>query len=285
METRREPLADFLGWFSLGLGVPQVAAPGAVCRAIGVRKDPGSRAWIRLVGVRELSAAAGILGQRRPAPWVWARVAGDAMDLTLLVTALLTRRERPRRILAAIGMVQGIAVADVVAAVRLRRDEPDQQDDDRSTHLTAAITVRRAPEDVYRFFREQRPPPGAKPEWTVEVLADEPNERLAWRAIDGGQVTVSSTAWFSPAPGERGTEVRLEVEYGVPAGILGGAIAAVLGASRRQAREDLRRFKQLLEAGVVARSEATPEGTGKRAFPRQRPAQPAPEPVGAESAS
>jgi hypothetical protein len=75
MQTRREPLTDLLGWLSFGLGVPQVAAPGAVCRAIGIRDDARSRAWMRVVGVRELSAGAGILGQRSPTPWrsAWSR--------------------------------------------------------------------------------------------------------------------------------------------------------------------------------------------------------------------
>ena len=55
-------LVPFLGWFSLGLGVAQIAAPQAVARLIGLRDDDRSRLWMRVVGVRELAAAAGADG-------------------------------------------------------------------------------------------------------------------------------------------------------------------------------------------------------------------------------
>src|SRR4051794_7068875 len=77
-------LTRFLGWFSLGLGVPQTVTPQRVNRLIGVRDDRASRTWQRIVGVRELAAAAGIFSRPRPAGWLWARVAGDIEDLALL---------------------------------------------------------------------------------------------------------------------------------------------------------------------------------------------------------
>ena len=99
-------LARAMGWFSIGLGVPQVAATGAVNRAIGVRNDSRSRLAQRAVGVRELGAAGGIFSQRHPAPWLWSRVAGDMMDLALLGTGL-GKSDSRRRTLAAIASVLG----------------------------------------------------------------------------------------------------------------------------------------------------------------------------------
>ncbi|HEX7298741.1 MAG TPA: SRPBCC family protein [Solirubrobacteraceae bacterium] len=308
METRDDALTTFLGWFSLGLGVPQVVAPGRVCRAVGVRDDDTSRFWMRLVGVRELAAAAGILGQRRPAPWLWARVAGDAMDLTLLAAALVTKRERAARIVGAMGSVAGITVADVVDAIRLGR-QPETGDE--TVRSRFAVTVRRDPEEVYGFWHDlenlprfmkhlesvqvtgdrrshwsAHAPVARTVEWDAEIVEDRPGERIAWRSVDPADVRNSGSVRFSPAPGERGTEVRLDMEYTVPGGTLGLTVAKLLGeAPEQQARDDLQRFKQVMEAGVIARSEATPEGMASRRLLRQRPAQPPPEPVGAGAGS
>ena len=98
-ETRDNPpderLAKGLGWFSIGLGLTQVLAPRGFARSIGVEDDGGNCAVVRLVGLRELACGIGILSRRRPAGWVWARVAGDMMDIALLGSALAS--EPPRR--------------------------------------------------------------------------------------------------------------------------------------------------------------------------------------------
>jgi len=80
----QDPMAKGLGVFSLALGIPQTLAPGRVNRLIGVKDDATSRMLMRAVGVRELVAGVGIFTDRRPTQWVWARVAGDTMDLALL---------------------------------------------------------------------------------------------------------------------------------------------------------------------------------------------------------
>src|ERR671917_1842052 len=83
-----ERLAKALGLASVALGAPLVAAPGRVTRFVGLDDRPATRAVARGVGVRELAAAAAILPRSRPLPGVWSRVAGDGMDLALLLTAL-----------------------------------------------------------------------------------------------------------------------------------------------------------------------------------------------------
>ena len=91
-----ERLAGFLGWFSIGLGLTRSLAPRGVARFIGVRDDRTDRAILRLVGLQELACGVGILSTRRPAGWVWARVAGDVVDLALLGGGDGLRRHRSR---------------------------------------------------------------------------------------------------------------------------------------------------------------------------------------------
>jgi hypothetical protein len=78
-----DPLTRGLGWASAALAVPQLVRPAGFARVLGVGEAPRHRLTTLVVGVRELVAAAGLLGRPHPA-WLWARVGGDAMDLTLL---------------------------------------------------------------------------------------------------------------------------------------------------------------------------------------------------------
>lgn len=115
-----------------------------------------------------------------------------------------------------------------------------------------------------------RAPAGATVEWQAEIVEDRPGERLAWRSLDGSDIHHSGAVTFEHAPGARGTEVRAVLDYSPPAGAVGRAIAKLFGEEpEQQIREDLRRFKQIMEAGEIALS----DGPGLR-----RPAQPAPRP-------
>lgn len=109
-------MARLLGWFSIGLGAAELAIPGAVQKVSGV----GSPALLRAYGLREIATGAGILGSKRPAGWMWARVAGDVLDLTTLAVPLASRSPRRRRqALGATLAVAGVTLADVVCAVQL----------------------------------------------------------------------------------------------------------------------------------------------------------------------
>jgi uncharacterized membrane protein len=102
-----------------------------------------------------------------------------------------------------------------------------------------------------------------------------------WRSRDEVQTRWTSyapenapdgTVWFAAAPGGAGTEVYLEVEQHP---IVGAALKTIGEEPHQQAKDALRRFKQIVETGEIIRSEASPEGeTHRRIFPRQRPAQP-----------
>lgn len=108
-------VATGLGWFSLALGAAQLAAPDAVNRLIGVRPTEANRDLMRAIGVREVIAGLGILRSVDPSGFLWARVAGDAMDLGLLAIALNTGTEPARTGLATLA-VAGVTALDVTAA-------------------------------------------------------------------------------------------------------------------------------------------------------------------------
>jgi uncharacterized membrane protein len=85
---------------------------------------------------------------------------------------------------------------------------------------------------------------------------------------------------FETAPGGRGTEVHVALDYELPGGKLREAVAKVLGEDPgQQVKDDLRRFKQVLETGEVVRSDGTPEGQSTKRLFKQRPAQPLEEPI------
>lgn len=105
--------ADGLGWFSIGLGMAEVLMPGRLGRMIGVGEHTTT---LRALGVREIATGVGVLLQRRPKAGLWARVAGDAMDLALLAKAFGGREDRRQRIAVAAGLVLGIGVLDYLCA-------------------------------------------------------------------------------------------------------------------------------------------------------------------------
>jgi hypothetical protein len=108
-------LARGLGWFSLGLGAVQMFAPRELSRSLGLYRG---REVLPMLGAREALSGVGILASRRPAPWLWSRVAGDAIDLALLARAA----KRPENDRLALGLafaaLLGVAVLDLAAARR-----------------------------------------------------------------------------------------------------------------------------------------------------------------------
>lgn len=95
-------------------------------------------------------------------------------------------------------------------------------------------------------------PAGRTVEWDAVVHNLIENELIAWRSLPGSTVNSAGSVSFKDAPGDRGTEVRIELQYDPPAGMFGAALAALWGEEpSQQIREDLHRLKQILEAGEV----------------------------------
>lgn len=279
-----EQLVKALGWLSIGLGLAQLLAPRQVSRAIGIGDSLNT---MRALGARELTSGIGILAQRRPAGWLWSRVAGDAMDLALLGNAARKPGVQRNRLNFATAAVVGVAVLDLLVSAQEGRREAVEEGrfSSGAMKVDKIITVNRPPEECYRFWRDfenfprfmkhlesvrvtdenrtawkAKAPAGMSVEWEAEVTADEPGRMLAWHSVSGSVDNIGSVR-FLPAPGGRGTLVHVELQYSPPGGAAGAMVAKLFGEEpSMQIDEDLRRFKWLIETGEIPTTIGQPSG-------------------------
>jgi uncharacterized membrane protein len=265
-------IATGLGWFSLGLGAAQLLAPGALNRLAGIHDDAAARLAQRIVGVREVGAFAAIMADRpRPALPLWSRVGGDLMDLALLARAWERKRESTPRVALTIANIVGVTGLDTYAAIRHtraeRRHEPESEGKAAGggpVQVKAAVTIRKSREEVEPAWRRFETDGGLSGWRSDAAGAENPSDGVAHLR-------------FAQAPAEQGTEVHAELSYEPTAGKVGALLTKALGDDPAQkVKDDLRRFKQVVETGEVVRSEAKPEGTRTTPPLKERPAQPVP---------
>ena len=153
-----------------------------------------------------------------------------------------------------------------------------------------SVTVNKPPEELYSFWRglenlprfmnhlesvqwldsnrthwKVKAPAGMNVQWDAEIIADTPNEIIGWRSLPGADVDNAGSVRFERAPGGRGTIVRVQMQYNPPGGKAGALIAKLFGEEpEQQLREDLRRFKQIMEAGELPTTEGQPSGRDAR---------------------
>lgn len=96
--------------------------------------------------------------------------------------------------------------------------------------------------------------PGEIPiQWDAEITKDITDEMIGWRSVDDSIIETAGYVRFEQAPVRRGTLVRVALEYNLPAGRVGAAIAALFGKRPgAHVEELLRRFKQVMETGEFA---------------------------------
>ena len=294
-----ERIAPKLGWFSIALGAVQLAAPGALSNAIGVRDSDDARTLQRIVGVREVMAGVGILTANDPSRWLWARVVGDLMDLALLGRAFGAKQVDRNRLLVATTSVLGITALDAYTALQVSRSGSRTGPVGRRPQMltTKTVVVNRAPDEVYAFWRDfqnfprfmlhldevrdlgggrsrwrAKGPGGKAIEWDAEITHDQPDTLIGWRSLPGADIDNEGSVRFERAPGGRGTLVRVNLRYDMPGGALGKAAAKLMNTEPgQQVSDDLRRFKQLLETGEVVRSESSIHLTMHPAQPPENP--------------
>jgi hypothetical protein len=109
-------LARCLGWFSIGLGAMELLAPGRLARWLGME---GREGLIQGYGAREVMTGLAILSTGDPTPWIWGRVAGDALDIATLATAMDERNPRRRNVEIALATVAAVTAVDVVCGQQL----------------------------------------------------------------------------------------------------------------------------------------------------------------------
>jgi uncharacterized membrane protein len=110
-------------------------------------------------------------------------------------------------------------------------------------------------ESPTRSHWKARAPAGNSVEWEAEIVNDVPDEIIAWKSVGDADVANAGAVNFSDAPGDRGTIVKVTIDYEPPGGRLGAMVARLFGEDPdRQVREDLRKFKQLMETGAITTS-------------------------------
>jgi len=115
-------------------------------------------------------------------------------------------------------------------------------------------------------------PAGTTVEWDAMIVADDPGRVITWRSLENSDVDNAGAVRFEPAPGRRGTIIKVNIQYNPPGGVAGAAVAKLFGEEpNQQLEDDMRRFKQVMEVGEVVVSDATVFGAG---YFDQRPAQP-----------
>ncbi|HEX9961582.1 MAG TPA: SRPBCC family protein [Pyrinomonadaceae bacterium] len=143
-------------------------------------------------------------------------------------------------------------------------------------HVTKSITINKSPAELYQFWHNfenlpqfmthlesvnvtdekrshwvAKAPLGTTVEWDAEITSDIENERIGWVSVEGSQIPNSGVVEFRPTS-NRGTELRVVLTYEPPAGEIGALFAKLFGEEpNQQVREDLRRFKQLMESGTI----------------------------------
>jgi uncharacterized membrane protein len=104
-------------------------------------------------------------------------------------------------------------------------------------------------------------PLGNSVEWDADILEDRENEFISWASVEDADVDNSGFVRFKKAPGDRGTEVKVVLEYNPPGGALAATVAKLFGEEpEQQIGDELRRFKMLMEAGEIATTEGQPSG-------------------------
>lgn len=97
--------------------------------------------------------------------------------------------------------------------------------------------------------------------WDAQILEEEENERLVWKSVADARIDNAGEVRFVDAPNGQGTEVHAVIKYRPPAGQLGGAIMKLFNpAFEQMIKQDLRRFKQLLETGEITTIDGQPSG-------------------------
>jgi uncharacterized membrane protein len=256
---------------------------------------------MRALGAREISNGIAILSRQQPEKALWSRVAGDALDLALLGKVMANPENSRGRALFATANVLAVTALDVMAARTLSKQPRTVANEGAATGVIRtkrSLTVNKSPEECYAFWRDfknlpqfmrhlepvtivddrrshwkAKAPAGASVEWDAETIEDRPNELISWRSTEDADVYNAGTVRFERAPGGRGTEVRVDLEYKPPLGKLGSKVAMLFREEPgQQVADDLRHFKQVMETGEILFSDAT-----KQRGPH--PAQPDDEPV------
>jgi uncharacterized membrane protein len=176
----------------------------------------------------------------------------------------------------------------ILRAGRTNGDSKQALGGERGIHVRESVRLELPIAEVYRFWRrlDNLPrfmhnldavtehagtnrshwvvagPAGLRVEWDAEIINEVENKILAWRSLPGADVVTAGAVNFSTVRDGRSTQVTVHLQYAPPAGRAGALLASLFGRAPEQTvREDLRRLKQLLEAGELAQGASTRPGS------------------------
>ena len=156
----------------------------------------------------------------------------------------------------------------------------------RARRVIKAVTINRTCEDLFRFWRRlenlpqfakhlisvketsnkeshwvAKSPAGTTAEWDAVIVKEIESAYLAWESKPGSEIDNAGSVRFNPAPGRRGSEVIVTLQYIPPIGTLGALVAKLYGEEPDiQVEEDLGRFKALMETGEIPSTIGQPSG-------------------------
>lgn len=116
-----DQLAKGLGWFSIGLGALELLAARSLAEGLALH---GREGLVRAYGVREVMTGIAILASPNPAPWIWGRVMGDALDIATLGAAAQAAEGSERaQVGLALAAVAGVTALDILCAQGLEAEK------------------------------------------------------------------------------------------------------------------------------------------------------------------
>lgn len=201
---------------------------------------------------------------------------------------------QPKGLAALLGGAALVAYAVYKGTNRNREAGTAPRHEPLPSHIETSVTIGRPSQELYAFWRRlenlprfmrhlesvrdvgngrshwiAKTPIGSKVEWDAEIVEEREGQLLSWRSIAGSQIHNAGSVLFEPATGGRGTLVRVSFDLVPPGGAAGRLTAKALGPiTRQQVHEDLRRFKNLMEAGEIPTTEGQPAGRRPSINPR-----------------
>lgn len=156
---------------------------------------------------------------------------------------------------------------------------------EQKVEVIKSVTINKSAAELYKFWRNfenlpkfmnhlesvriidekksewtAKAPLGYKAHWGAIITEDSENELIAWRSVENSEIPNSGRVEFLPTV-DRGTVVKVTVRYAPPAGKLGALAAYFLTEEPdTQIAEDLRRFKSLMETGLIMSVEGQTSG-------------------------
>jgi uncharacterized membrane protein len=187
-------------------------------------------------------------------------------------------------------VLSGAALVALVARNRWSGSQPDDREAfetaveaESTPSIHTAFTIDKPRAELYSFWRQLENLPrfmknlievtdlgngrshwvgksalGLKAQWDAEIVEEREGQFLSWRSLPGSMISNAGTVSFEDSPSGRGTIVRVTMDVGTG---LGKVASKLGGANQQEVREDLRRFKELMETGEVATTDGQPHGT------------------------